>query len=251
MPMKTVKLEEYNQNSFQKAKIDKALLAFGSCECHGGHLPFGIDAFVSHDLAVSVAERLERTVVVPPLWYGMSLHYRHKPMCVSLTNETATKVIHDVFESLFYWGIKKAFVINGHDGNIPCIETAARDVKLAHPDMRIAVLDAWWYTIGDLLPKETFEVWNGLGHGGEGETSIGLAVVPHLVDMSQAKGMLPKLDPRVKLIWNFDELSDYGATGAPEKGTAEKGQKIKKAIVDLVVDFIKKMDAQGWKIRKK
>ena len=86
--MKTVKLEEYNQNSYQKAKIDKALLAFGSCESHGGHLPFGIDAFVSHDLAVPVAERLERTVVVPPLWYGMSLHYRHKPMCVSLTNET-------------------------------------------------------------------------------------------------------------------------------------------------------------------
>ena len=101
MPMKTVRLEEYNQNSFQKAKIDKALLAFGSCESHGGHLPFGIDAFVSHDLAVSVAERLERTVVVPPLWYGMSLHYRHKPMCVSLANETTTKVIHDVFESLF------------------------------------------------------------------------------------------------------------------------------------------------------
>jgi creatinine amidohydrolase len=249
--MKTVRLEEYNQISFQKAKIDKALLAFGSCESHGGHLPFGIDAFVSHDLAVSVAERLERTVVVPPLWYGMSLHYRHKPMCLSLTNETATKVIHDVFESLFYWGIKKAFVINGHDGNIPCIETAARDVKLAHPDMRIAVLDAWWYTIGDLLPKDTFEVWNGLGHGGEGETSIGLAVVPQLVDMSQAKGMLPKLDPRVKLIWNFDELTDYGATGAPEKGTAEKGQKIKNAIVDLVVDFIEKMDAQGWKVRKK
>jgi creatinine amidohydrolase len=249
--MKTVRLEEYNQISFQKAKIDKALLAFGSCESHGGHLPFGIDAFVSHDLAISVAERLERTVVVPPLWYGMSLHYRHKPMCLSLTNETATKVIHDVFESLFYWGIKKAFVINGHDGNIPCIETAARDVKLAHPDMRIAVLDAWWYTIGDLLPKDTFEVWNGLGHGGEGETSIGLAVVPQLVDMSQAKGMLPKLDPRVKLIWNFDELTDYGATGAPEKGTAEKGQKIKNAIVDLVVDFIEKMDAQGWKVRKK
>jgi creatinine amidohydrolase len=249
--MKTVRLEEYNQISFQKAEIDKAILAFGSCESHGGHLPFGIDAFVSHDLAISVAERLERTVVAPPLWYGMSLHYRHKPMCVSLTNETATKVIHDVFESLFYWGIKKAFVINGHDGNIPCIETAARDVKLAHPEMRIAVLDAWWYTIGDLLPKDTFEVWNGLGHGGEGETSIGLAVVPHLVDMSQAKGMLPKLDPRVKLIWNFDELTDYGATGAPEKGTAEKGQKIKKAIVDLIVSFIEKMDAQGWKIRKK
>jgi creatinine amidohydrolase len=249
--MKNVRLEEFNMTSFQKAGFDKAICAFGSCECHGGHLPFGIDTFVSHHLAVAVAERIDRTVVVPPLWYGMSLHYRHKPMCISLTSETSTKVIRDVFESLFYWGIERVFVINGHDGNIPCIESAARDVKIDHPEMRIGVLDAWWYTIGDLLPRGTFEVWNGLGHGGEGETSISLAVVPDLVDMSAAKGMIPALDPRVKLIWNFEELTDYGATGAPEKASAEKGEKMKKAIVDLVVDFIRKMDSVDWQIQKR
>jgi creatinine amidohydrolase len=249
--MKQVQLEELNEASFGRAKIDKAILAFGSCESHGGHLPFGIDTYVSHDFAVSVAQRLERAVVVPPLWYGMSLHYRHKPMAISLSNETETRVVRDVLESLAYWGIMKAFIINGHDGNSPCIEAAARDAKLAHPQMRIGVLDAWWYTVGSLLPKSFFEVWNGLGHGGEGETSVSLAVVPKLVDMSQAKGMLPTLDPHVKLIWNFEELTDYGASGAPEKGTAEKGEKMKKAIVDLVVEFIEKMDRQEWKIQKR
>lgn len=249
--MKKVRLEEFTQTQFEEEKIDKAILAFGSCECHGGHLPFGIDTFVSHDLALSVAELLDRTVVVPPLWYGMSLHYRHKPMCISLKNETVTEVVHDVLESLAFWGIQRVFIINGHDGNIPCIETAARDVKIAHPEMRIGVLDAWWQVIGDLLPRGTFEVWNGLGHGGEGETSISLAVVPHLVEMTQAKGMVPQLDPHVKLIWNFEELTDYGASGAPEKGSAEKGKKMKEAIVNLIVDFIKKMDKQEWKIQKK
>jgi len=248
--MKKIRLEEFTQKDFEEARIDKALLAFGSCESHGGHLPYGIDTYVSHELAIEAAQMLENTVVVPPLWYGMSLHYRHKPMCLSLTSETVTKIVREVLESLIYWGIKKFFIINGHDGNIPCIENASRDVKIAHPESGIAVLEAWWFTIANLLPPDTFEVWQGLGHGGEGETSISLAVVPHLVDMSRAKGMLPKMDPNIKLIWNFNELTDFGATGAPEKGTAEKGEKIKKAIVEYVVDFIRKMDKQGWRFEK-
>ncbi|MBA7619362.1 Creatinine amidohydrolase [subsurface metagenome] len=249
--MKKIRLEELNQKSFQEAEIDKAILAIGSCESHGGHLPYGIDTYVSHDLALEVAGRLEKTVVVPPLWYGMSLHYRHKPMCISLTNETITRVINEVLASLVYWGIKKVFIINGHDGNIPCIEAAARDVKLEYPEIGIAVLDAWWYTIGNLLPKDFFDVWQGLGHGGEGETSISLAVVPHLVDMSEAKGMIPIMDPNIKLIWNFQELTGYGASGAPEKATEEKGKKIKQAIVDYAVDFIKQMDELDWRFERK
>ncbi len=42
--MKTVKLEELNEHSFQKAKIDKVIMAIGSTESHGAHLPFGCDS---------------------------------------------------------------------------------------------------------------------------------------------------------------------------------------------------------------
>jgi creatinine amidohydrolase len=107
-------------------------------------------------------------------------------------------------------------IVNGHDGNIAAIEIAARQVKVEHPNFNLAVLDAWWITAGNLLPEDTFEIWNGLGHGGEGETSIGLAMFPDLCDMGRAKGMLPDLDNNVKLIWNFSELTDVGASGATD-----------------------------------
>jgi len=249
--MKSIRLEELNEKSFQQAKIDKAIVVFGSCESHGSHLPFGTDVFVPYDIALQVAEKLTNIVVIPPLWYGMSMHYRHKPMCITLTPETITRVIKDVLSSIVYWGIKKVLIINGHDGNIPCIENAAREVKIEYPEMGIAWIAAWWYKIASLLPEKTFEVWNGLGHGGEGETSIVLATVPHLVDMKEAKGMLPEMDPVVDLIWNFNELTDFGASGAPEKATKEKGELMKKALVDYLVDFVKRMDKQGWKFKKR
>jgi creatinine amidohydrolase len=248
--MNPIKLEEYNEHAFEQAGIDKAILIVGSTESHGAHLPFGCDTLVAYDLALEVASRLEKTVVLPPLWYGMSQHYSHKPMCVTLSNRTLTRVVKDILESLVFWRIKKILIINGHDGNIPPIEIAARDVKLAQPDLGLAVLDAWWMTAGNLLPKETFEVWNGLGHGGEGETSIALAMFPDLCDMSRAKGMLPDMDPNVKLIWNFQELTDFGASGAPEKATREKGSRMKKVLVDYLVDFVRRMDAQSWRYHK-
>ncbi len=243
----TFKLQELNQHTFLEKKVDKAILAIGSTESHGEHLPFGTDTLVCYDIACAVAERLENTVVVPPLWYGMSLHYQHKPMCISLTSETLIRVITEVMESCIRWGIDKIVVINGHDGNIAPIEIAARDVKVAHPNIGLAVLDAWWVTAGALVPKDTFEVWEGLGHGGEGETSIALAMFPELVDMGRAKGMIPEMDAHVKLVWNFEELTDHGASGAPEKATAEKGQKMKDVLVEYVTGFIRRMDAQGWK----
>jgi len=249
--MKKIKLEEFTQKAFEEANIDKAILAFGSTECHGYHLPYGCDTFVAYDIAQEVAARLDNTVVVPPLWYGMSMHYRHKPMCITLSNDTLAQVYREVMESLIYWGIKKILVVNGHDGNIPPIEIAARDIKIKYPEVGLAVLDAWWVTAGNLLPKDTFEVWDGLGHGGEGETSIALAIFPELCDMEHARGMIPEMDDNVKLIWNFEELTDYGATGAPEKATAEKGEKMKKVLVDYLVDFVKRMDAQGWRYAKK
>lgn len=248
--MNKIRLEEFTEFSFREAKIDKAILAIGSTESHGEHLPFGCDTYVAHDVALSVAGRLENTVVVPPLWWGMSMHYRHKPMCISLSSDTLTQVVREALESLVFWDIRKILIINGHDGNIPSIEIAARDIKVKYPDMGLAVLDAWWETAGNLLPRDTFEVWDGLGHGGEGETSIAMAIFPELCDMDRAKGSIPDMDPNVKLIWNFQELTDFGATGAPQKATAEKGQKMKSVLVDYLVDFVKRMDQQGWKYTK-
>jgi creatinine amidohydrolase len=244
--MGTVRYEEMNTRSFEEGKFDKAIVPLGSCESHGDHLPFGMDALVAHKLALEVGRRVPNTMVLPPTWFGMSLRYRHKPMTITLTNDTNIRVIEDILDSLVYWGIKKVLIVNGHDDNIPCLDVASRNAKIKHPEMKIAALDAWWVTAGQLLPPDTFEVWGGLGHGGEGETSIGLALVPELVDISRARGMIPTTDPNVKQFWTFDELTRFGATGAPAKATLEKGEKMKAALVDCLVDFLQRMDRQDW-----
>lgn len=139
--------------------------------------------------------------------------------------------------------------MNGHDGNIAPIEVASRAVKLLYPDVRIASLDAWWVAAGNLLPADTFEVWNGLGHAGEGETSIGLHLFGEWVEMEYARGVVPNLPPHVEIKWNFAELTDCGATGDPTKATAEKGKKMEDVLVKAVVDFIKDMDKRDWDYR--
>lgn len=249
--MKTIKLEELNEQTFKEAEVDKVILAFGSTECHGAHLPFGCDSFVSYDIATEVASSLSNTVVAPPVWFGMSNHYAHKPMCISISDETLIRMYSEILESIIAWGINKVFIVNGHDGNIAAIEIASRQIKVKYPDFRIAVLDAWWVTTGNLLPTDTFVENNGLGHGGEAETSIGLAIFPELCNMNKAKGDIPQVDENLKLIWNFDELTDCGATGSPELATKEKGEKMKKVLVDYIIDFINRMDEQNWKYTKK
>jgi creatinine amidohydrolase len=58
--------------------------------------------------------------------------------------------------------------------------------------------------------------------------------------------MIPHTDPHVKQFWTFDELTDYGATGAPSKATLDKGEKMKQVLVDCMVNFLLRMDQQNW-----
>lgn len=227
-------------------KYDKVIIAVGSCENHGYHLPFSTDTLVSSMLAERVAEELDGLLVLPPVNVGMSQHYSHFPFTLTLQPETLIAVLKDILRSVVKNGIKKIFIMNGHDGNIAPIEIAARTIKMDFPEVRIASLDAWWVTAGKLLPPGTFEVWDGLGHAGEGETSIGLALFPELIEMEHARGVVPRLPDNVEIKWNFAELTNTGATGDPSRATAEKGRKMVDVLIKALVEFIKDMDAREW-----
>jgi creatinine amidohydrolase len=248
---KTVRYEELNTGDFEAAGFDKVLVPVGSCEAHGDHLPFGTDAYVAYDLALAVAARVPSTMVLPPTWFGMSHHYRHKPMCVSLSHETTIALFFDILTSVIDWGLRKILMINGHDGNVACAEIAAQRVKIAHPEVGIALLGEWWTAGFALLPKDTWDAYDGYGHGGDAETSIAMAMIPHLVDPSRARGMVDKKDRLVKELWNYQELTDYGATGLGTVATREKGERMRQVIVDHLVDFLNRKDAEGWVIPKR
>ena len=234
-------------NQYRNGKnFDKVILAVGACENHGYHLPFGTDTLVSTALSEKVADQVDGLLVLPSINVGMSQHYTHFPFTLSLQPETLVAVLKDILRSVIKNGIKKIFIMNGHDGNIAPIEIASRTIKMENPEVKIASLGAWWVTAGQLLPPGTFEVWDGLGHAGEGETSIGLALFPELIEMEHAKGVVPNLPDTIEIKWNFAELTNTGASGDPTKATAEKGHKMVDVLVETMVKFFKDMDDRDW-----
>jgi creatinine amidohydrolase len=204
---------------------------------------------VAENLASNLADRVEGMLRIPALPFGMSRHYANFPVSITLSTETLIRVLKETIESLNQHGIRRLLIINGHDGNISAIEAATREYRVEHPEMKIAVLEAWWVTAAELIPKGTFEVWGGLGHAGEGETSIMLKINPDLVNMSKAKGHIPSLSDHVQLKWLFHEITPCGVTGDPTKATAEKGVLMWEALVDCLVSFVKEMDRFGWELK--
>ena len=242
--MVTTRMELMTSEEFVDAGFAAAIIPLGACESHGDHMPLGTDGLTAHALALRIAEQLERTVVLPPNFLGMSGHYRHKPMALSLSADTQIRVIGDLLESLHHWGIQRVLLLNAHDGNIPSIEIAARDAKIAHPEMSIATID-WWVIMNQRMDEGTFDVWGGWGHGGEAETSLGLALFPELMQMDKARGQVPQVDPYVKEIWLFDEITAYGASGAPRHGTPAKGQAILDTVVEYMIPYMRRFEDHG------
>lgn len=252
--MKKVVLNEFSTRElvekFKNNEIDSAITIFGSCESHGSHLPLGPDLFVPEEIAKRAARKLDRTIVVPGVPFGTSIHYNQFPMSITLRFETTIAIAEDMFESLINNNIKHIIILNGHDGNIPALEIAARKVKDRHKDAVLVFIPAWWNITGAKL-KGVFDVWDGLGHGGEGETSITMAVKPELVDLKYAKCQMPndviEMGEFSTIIWDIKEISQTGATGDNTKATLEKGEKMLDCVVDYVVDLIKNLEKREWK----
>lgn len=234
----------------EEGNYDKAILAIGSCEAHGKHLAEGTDTFVSYMLSKKIADRVEGLLVLPPINVGYSAHYDTFPFSLSLRYETIIQVIYDIVESVIRNGIKHIFLFGGHDGNIAPIEIASRKIKEVYPDAKIAAFAEWWVTAGKLVPEGTFEVWDGLGHAGEGESSIAYYLYPQWCQPENAVCIVPdNLPEHVEMKWDFSELTDSATTGDATKATAEKGEIMAKAIVDCVVKAITQLDEKNWDYR--
>lgn len=246
MEKNPLQIQQITAHDYTSAPFEMVILPLGSLESHGGHMPFGTDALTAAILAEEVAAQIPGAAVLPVVPYGVSEHYRDFPFTISLRFETEIAIIKDILESLYREGIRRVFILNGHDGNIAPIEVAARSVKVAHPDIRIVSLGAWWETIGPLLPDGFFEVWGGLGHGGEGEMSIGLALFEELCQPEHAKGRVPDLPEIGEVKWCFSEITDCGATGDPTKGSREKGLIMKKTLVDAIVAMLTRLNEKNW-----
>ena len=256
-----VLLEEMNAIEVQEKINEKtiAILVLGACENHGDHMPFGSDFIFPMKLVENIVNDIKNNqdklsiqdlnlILLPAIPYGVSSHHNSFQMTMSLDPSTLISIILDIFSSLAKNGIRRIFVINGHDGNISPIEIASRIIKNKIPDIVIACLEAWWVLVGQ-KNKDLFEVWNGLGHGGEAETSAMLFVRPDLVNLNNAPNQtIPNLPGEdIRIYWKFNELTNTGSTGSPKNASIEKGKKIVEILKETIIFFIKNMEKSEWK----
>jgi creatinine amidohydrolase len=143
-------------------KDDRIIIITGATEQHA-YLSLLTDIIIPSKIADAVAER-EKVLIAPPLNFGYSRYFAAFPGTISLTQNTLSTVILEIFECLLHQGFRRFFFLNGHGGNqMPTFlhEIHAKD----------DALNVVWYNWWREKAVQTFGQRNGLklNHANWGE----------------------------------------------------------------------------------
>jgi len=224
------------------------LIPVGSVEQHGPHLPLDTDAFDAMYACVEAAKRCSEPlpVVLPPVYYGVSMHHMHYMGTVTLMPETLIAVITDICESLVSHGARKIVVVNGHGGNTHALSCALQKLSYRHEDV-LFVLEN-----GGMSEKKRKELFKGRNdvHAGEYETSTSLYNRSALVQLDRAvdgRVSFParclefSAEARAYYFPFMDAVSENGVLGDATKASAEKGREMWEAMINGLVELIEEI----------
>lgn len=217
------------------------ILPTAAVEQHGPHLPMVTDSLIAERLAEKVAAEAgtsAEVIVAPTLHIGSSDHHLVYA-ALSLRSESYYAQMVDVLTSAALMGFRKIFVLNAHGGNANLMQVAARDVTLKH-DTSVAAASYW-----DLARHEIVAHWPTdapvPGHAGAFETSLMLALAPHLVrlDLVPSDGgdrtALPFIGPIKTKVHRHGEWARIdGYTDVPTGASPELGNRLLEIITSAL-----------------
>ncbi|HBM60936.1 MAG TPA: creatininase [Citreicella sp.] len=257
---------DYSRQAFAELDHDRliAVLPIGAIEQHGPHLPMSVDACTVHNVAQRLAAALPDTspvLILPTQAICKSDEHIDFPGTLTLTGETFGHVLREIGASVARAGVRKLVFLNGHGGNIPAMDMAARDLRIRHGMMAFS---ANWFGFG--MPEGIYsatELAHGI-HAGDMETSVMLALDPANVDMSLARDFRSRgqdlaeqtqhlgLGRAVKPGWKTQDLSTSGACGEAHLASAEKGEATLAHAVTRLVAAMAEIDSLplSWLDRK-
>jgi creatinine amidohydrolase len=216
------------------------VIPFAAFEQHGPHLPLDTDAILGDGVAPLVAERLD-ALCAPTLRVGCSSHHLSFAGTASLRPETLTMVVVDLVDSFASHGFTEIVLLPVHGGNEdPLIKAAPlaqrSGVVIVVPSLRRAVETLLAEAAGEEDSSGTD------AHAGHIETSLMLALAPHLVRTNLMEpGYAGPLDEAVARRF-FAEgaaaLSANGVLGDPRGSTAMAGRAYLAAFVRAMADQV-------------
>lgn len=164
------------------------VLAVGSTEQHGPHLPLNTDSLLPTGIAAHTGRRLP-LVVAPPLRFGarsraLSGGGEGFPGTLSLRATTLIATLAEVLEGLARSGFRKLCVQNWHYENSGYLWEACDLASVEHPDVRFLLVEDPMPAFNEAALRKLFPSgfpgWD-VEHAAVMETSLMLVLHPELV----------------------------------------------------------------------
>jgi creatinine amidohydrolase len=156
------------------------LWPLGATEQHGAHLVTGFDLASATAVCERAAREAASTVILlPGMPIGASEHWLDLGATLSMKPATLLAVIGDVIRSIDRCGFERLLIVNGHFGNMGVMNAAIGDLNDVKVD--VEVMSYWMLVDAGRLAAACETDAGGLGHAGEVETSIALALGSELV----------------------------------------------------------------------
>lgn len=252
-----------------RARTDMVIIPVASLEQHALHLPIGTDFINGLERAKLVAQKAD-VLVAPILLPGNSPYHMEFAGTITLSSQTIQQVYFEAAQSLMAHGFKRFLLLNSHGGNQIITRYIADRINQETEGIAVDLGDAAapFLTRAPSTPDSAPRVFDR--HGGVGETSSSLYLMPNLVNLDAAKTatltmpehlqkMVPDVvagDPTATMVFLAEglkakstgkhtstrEMSDTGTWGVrdPREATAEQGRRETDNFVQAAVKFIER-----------
>jgi creatinine amidohydrolase len=227
-----------------------AILPLGAHEYHGPHLPLETDTLIAEGIAVRLKAALPSGIdalflEADPI--GYSIEHSDREGTRSLAFNEAVEGWLDIADNLMQSGVRKLILLNAHGGNAPLLTIVATEARVRFKMLCVAT--SWTrfgVPDGVISPEDkAIDI-----HGGDIETSVMLALHPHLVDMEKAQNFPSRQSDFARDFkhlraygqhafgWMMRDLNPDGVAGNAAAATAEKGEKLIAHAVQGLVELV-------------
>ena len=250
--MRPWKLSETNYGYVKEHAFEVAVLPLGATEPHNLHLPYGTDIYEGEIVGEKICEaahaRGAKVVLLPTIPYGTETNQMAFPLAMNVNPSTLFALVRDLVDSLAHHGIHKLLLINSHGGND--LKPLLRELYDRTP---VKLFLCNWYRVLADIDHEIFECRDD--HGGEMETSFGLAFFPELVarddegrltadEGSIASTRFEAVNKGwVSITRPWHLLTTNSGAGNPHAAAAEKGRRMMELLVERLSTFLVELSA--------